>query len=318
MKQTTLSIIVPLYNEEENILPLINEIKKSTDAIRASIRMIFVDDGSTDQTWKILKQCACTNERLTAVKLSRNFGKEAAVAAGLEAAREDAVIVMDGDLQHPPNVISKMFMIWSNNGADIINAVKLRRGNESVIYRQLSLMFYSLMSRLSGFSFQGASDFKLVDRKVLDEWKKLKDRSLFFREMTTWLGFRTSTIEFEVSERSSGRTKWSAIRLLGLASNAVMSVSVIPLQLVTLSGFGFLLLSIIVGVHSIYNKFFGDPVDGLTLLILINLCMGSLIMMSLGIIGGYLGKIYQETRYRPRYIVEDNLNLSSSEDSYTR
>ena len=308
MTNKSLSIVIPLFNEESNIGPLISNIHNEVQNLCDSFTLILVDDGSTDETWIEIEYQTSINTYIRGIRLSRNFGKEAAVAAGLDSVTSDAVIVMDGDLQHPPHIINEMFKIWESGKADIVSAVKKRRGNESPAYRQFSKLFYSVMSSLSGFSFDGASDFKLVDNKVLNQWKKLEDRSLFFREMTTWLGFRTQIVEFEVQGRISGSSKWSVVKLFSLALNAVMSVSTLPLQIVTLSGFCFFLVSLGLGARTIYNKIYGSPIDGITLLILINLLVGSLIMISLGVIGGYLGKIYQETRKRPRYIIQNNMN----------
>ena len=242
---------------------------------------------------------------ITAVRLSRNFGKENALCAGLETARGDAVIVMDGDLQHPPELIPKMIHIWHQSDADIVEAMKVSRGQESVISKIGSKVFYAIFNYLSGYNLKGASDYKLLDRKVVDAWLRMGERNLFFRGMTAWLGFKRVKIPFEVPVRIGGKSAWSTIKLIKLAIIGLTAFSSLPLHLITLLGCLFLVSAVPIGLQALYLKFIGRAVDGFTTVIVLLLIIGGLLMISLGIIGLYLARIYEEVKGRPRYLISE-------------
>ncbi|MCW5848670.1 MAG: glycosyltransferase family 2 protein [Anaerolineae bacterium] len=303
----TLSIVIPVYSEGPNLDRLLAELERQLVAIGESYELVFVDDGSTDDTWQVLTAARPRYPHLRALRLSRNFGKEAALCAGLEAARGQAIIVMDADLQHPPHMLPQMVHLWRSGDADVVEAVKESRGRESLTNKVGARVFYTLISRLSGYNLEGASDFKLLDRRVVDAWQRLGERDVFFRGMTAWLGFRHAHLSFVVPERVGGRSRWSIIRLITLAVNAITSFSSKPLHLITAVGLVFMVLAALLGAQTLYLKLAGEAVSGFATVILLQLIIGSLLMISLGVIGLYLARIYEEVKGRPRYIIAQTL-----------
>ena len=200
-----------------------------------------------------------------------------------------------------------MVRLWQSSGADIIEAVKRRRGRESLSSKLGALLFYFILNKLSGFQFKGASDFKLMNCKAVDAWLKMRERNVFFRGMTVWMGFTTVQIPFEVAPRSAGRSTWSILKRLKLALIGITAFSSFPLHLVTFAGAAFLGLSVILGVETLYLKLAGQAVSGFATVILLELIIGSFLMISLGIIGEYLARIYEEVKGRPRYIVAESI-----------
>jgi len=273
---------------------------------------VLVDDGSPDDTWRVIVGEAKTSNAIRAVRLSRNFGKESALCAGLEHARGEAVIVMDADGQHPPSLLPAMVRMWQSSGADIVEAVKRRRGRESLSSKLGAQLFYFILNRLSGFHFKGASDFKLMNRQAVDAWLKMHERNVFFRGMTVWMGFTTVQIPFEVEPRSAGQSTWSVLKRLKLALVGITAFSSFPLHLVTFAGIVFLGISILLGLQTVYLKLVGRAVSGFATVILLQLIVGSLLMISLGIIGEYLARIYEEVKGRPRYLIKESIEPSQA------
>jgi glycosyltransferase involved in cell wall biosynthesis len=241
------------------------------------------------------------------VRLSRRFGKELALTAGLERARGEGVLVMDADLQHPPALIPEMVRAWREERYDVVEAVKTRRGAEPVLARLGARLFYPLFRRLTGFDLEGASDFKLLDRRVLEAWSGMGERNVFFRGMSAWLGFRRKTVPFEVAPRAGGRSGWTPWRLLRLGVNGVTAFSTAPIHVITLVGLVFLAFAFGLGVQTLYNKLSGAAETGFTTVIVLVLMVGSLILISLGVIGLYVARIYEEVKGRPRYVVREEL-----------
>ncbi|QLE57814.1 glycosyltransferase family 2 protein [Nostoc sp. TCL26-01] len=305
--QPTLNVVIPVYREGNHLNVVIQEVIAALEKVtnKESYQIILIDDGSPDNTWDVIKQISQDYPILKAVRLSRNFGKECALCAGLEMAKGDAVIIMDGDLQHPPHLIPEMVSIWQKSDADIVEAIKISRGNESFSSKIGAEIFYAILNQLSGYNLKGASDYKLLDRKVVNAWLRMGERNLFFRGMTAWLGFQRIKIPFEVASRISGRSRWSTLNLMKLAITGVTSFSSLPLHLITFSGCLFLTFAIILGLQTLFFKLTGRSVDGFTTVILLLLIIGSLIMISLGIIGLYLARIYEEVKCRPRYIISE-------------
>lgn len=302
------SIVIPVYREGDHLRSVITSIHRELENINESYEIVLVDDGSPDNTWALLKEAFNHYPMLRAVRLSRNFGKEYALCAGLEIAKGEAVIVMDGDLQHPPHLIPKMVGIWRESNADVVEAVKIYRGKESIIGKLGARLFYTTLNKLSGYNLRGASDYKLLDRKVVDAWLKMGERSVFFRGMTAWLGFRRVQIPFEVPKRVGGQSRWSIFQLIKLAITGVTAFSSLPLHFVTFSGGIFLIFAVVLGIQTLFMKLTGKAVDGFTTVIILLLVIGSLLMISLGIIGLYIARIYEEVKTRPRYIVLETLD----------
>ncbi|MBM7608011.1 dolichol-phosphate mannosyltransferase [Lysinibacillus composti] len=297
-----LSIVIPSYNEEKMILKAAQTINQLLKESNIPAELIFVNDGSKDGTWESIQRASEEIESVKGINFSRNFGKEAAILAGLEFAKGDCCVVMDCDLQHPPETVVQMYRLWEE-GFEIVEGVKLTRGKESKLHGMFSKSFYRLINQATGFDMSKSSDFKLLDRKVVDAYIQLPERKLFFRALSFWLGFKSVQVEFDVNERTEGETKWSYVSLLKYALNNITSFSTAPMQLITLIGVLFLLFSVILGVQSLINYLSGHSLEGFTTIILLLLGTGSLIMISLGIIGFYISKIYEEVKRRPRYIV---------------
>lgn len=301
-----LSIILPTYNEEGNIENAYHKIKEVLAPKGIQFELVFVNDGSKDRSFEIIRQLAdkVTDAKILGLSFSRNFGKEAAIFAGLSHATGDVCAVMDCDMQHPPETLLDMYALWQE-GFEIIEGVKRSRGKENFIYKGFAKLFYSLISRSTGIEMQRSSDFKMLDRKVVDEYIKLPERNIFFRALSSWLGYKSAIVEFDVKERTSGTTKWSAKSLVKYAIGSICSFTTAPMQLITLSGILFFFFAIILGIQSLVKWVSGTALEGFTTVILLLLITGSLIMISLGIIGYYLARIYEEIKGRPRCIVDE-------------
>lgn len=302
-----ISVVIPAFNESGSITGTVTavaaELKKTTNRYE----IIVVDDGSSDNTWNELMEVSHQVKGLHAIRLTRNFGKEYALCAGLEQAKGVAVIIMDADLQHPPAMIPQMIEIWQTQKADIVECLKRRTGQKKLINKLGARLFYIVLKKLSGFDLEKESDFKLLDRKVIRVWNRLPERNVFFRGIIAWFGFKSVKLEFEVPERIDGESRWSLRDLINLATNTVVAFSSLPLQMVTVIGMLFMIAAVAIGTEALYNKFTGQAVAGFTTVILLVLIVGSIILISLGIIGKYIAAIYNEVKHRPRYIVYDSI-----------
>lgn len=308
-----LSLVIPVHNEADQINQNLGSIYSEAAKAGVPVEVVVVDDGSNDNTWSALGGMGRQMPQLRALRLSRNFGKEAAICAGLAYSRGQACIVMDSDLQHPPDVIPEMVRFWKDEGWDIVEGVKKSRGAEPFINRLGARFFYRTLSGLSGYDLYGSSDFKLLDRKVIDAWLDMRERNTFFRGMISWLGFRRKQITFSVPCRRLTQTRWSFFGLFRLAVIGLTSFSSLPLQVVTVLGGVFLLCAILFSIYSLVMYFTGLALAGFTTVIILELTIGGLLMISLGIIGTYIAQIYQEVKYRPRYVVAEKLVSHSGE-----
>ncbi|HYH03863.1 MAG TPA: glycosyltransferase family 2 protein [Bacillota bacterium] len=318
MTNFLLSVVIPVYNEEKIIWDSIQKILYVLKQAGIVNEIILIDDGSKDQSWLEINRLTQQYPNITAIKFSRNFGKESAICAGLDRVQGDCCVVMDADMQHPPEYIPKMVYMWKNEGYEIIEGIKQSRGKEPLLKKIGAWFFYKFLNKLSGINLENASDFRLMDQKVLAAWKLMPERDTFFRAMSTWVGFNKGSITIEIAPRSAGNSKWSLTRLFCLAIDAITSFSVIPLQIVTILGFIFLTVSLILGVQTLVVKFLGLSTEGFTTVILLLLIIGSILMISLGIIGVYLAKIYEEVKQRPRYIVSQIIPKAEQATSKTK
>ncbi len=300
-----LSVVIPVYQEGSHIRKSVGVIEEVLIVNQISYEFVLVDDGSRDNTWLELKGMAEQNEHVNALRLSRNFGKESALCAGLEYARGDMILVMDSDLQHPPGLIPEMVRSWREEGYDVVEGIKSSRGKENIIYKLCAKFFYYIIYRTADIDLGQASDFKLLDRKVVEAWKEMPERATFFRGMSAWLGFERKQICFDVAERVNGKTKWSLLLLVRLAANAITSYTSVPLHCITVLGILLFLGAIVLGIQTLYMYFSHRALSGFTTVILLQLIIGSSIMISLGMIGIYLTKIYKEVKSRPRYLVSN-------------
>ena len=220
---------------------------------------------------------------------------------------------MDADLQHPPELIPEMVRLWKEEGYEVVEGVKALRGQESLVNKAGAGLFYYILSKFSGFDIKQASDFKLLDKKVVHAWQSMNERNTFFRGMSAWVGFNRISIPFNIKNRTGGASKWSLFKLFKLAINAITSFSSLPLHIVTFMGLIFLLGSLILGIQTLYMKLKGIAYSGFTTVILLLLIIGSTLMISLGIIGTYIAKIYEEVKGRPRYIVAEQIESRIAE-----
>ena len=302
-----LNVIIPVYNEEqaigENFLVIYGEIKAVTD----DFKVIMVDDGSRDGTWRELERLSELYPEICAIKFARNFGKEMAVSAGIDYVDGDYTLVMDSDLQHPPKHIAPMLTLMEETGCDIVNGVKSTRGRESLMYKLCAKTFYKLMKAVSGLKMDDSTDFKLLNRKVTDSIKRFKESNLFFRGIVDWCGYNSVPYSFDVEERTAGETSFKLTKLIKLSLDAVISHTGKPLYITVFFGLLFLVFSVVLGIQSLYNYFSGKALDGFSTIILLILFSSSLIMISIGIIGIYLSRIYDEVKGRPRYLVSEVL-----------
>lgn len=299
-----LSIVLPSFNEQKNISNTAKVLSELLEKENINYELIFVSDGSADGTYAAIVEESQKNSKIKGVEFSRNFGKEASIFAGLEVALGDACIVMDCDLQHPPEVIPRMFELWKQ-GYEVIEGIKTNRGEEGLVHKAFANLFYGIMSKLIKMDMKASSDYKLIDRKVINVLLGLTEKNTFFRALTFWAGFRTTTVEYEVAKRQFGESKWSYRSLFKYAIINATSFSTLPLQLVTFLGVISIGFSGILAIQTLTKFFMGTAVEGFTTVILLLLIIGGFIMISLGIIGHYLARIYEEVKGRPRYIIKN-------------
>ena len=305
MKQGLLSVVLPAYNEEPSIPRAADTLITLLRQEKIEHELIFVDDGSRDATWAAIQARAARHPQVRGVRFSRNFGKEAAIFAGLAQARGDCVVVMDCDLQHPPEKVVEMYRLWQN-GAQVVEGVKSDRGKESALHTIFAKGFYAIISRATRIDMSRASDFKLLDRRAVDTLLAMREKNAFFRALSSWIGFETAQVEFEVQPRLEGESKWSFFSLVRYAVTNIVSFTTAPLQLVTVMGVVVFAMSVALGVWSLWQKFTGQALEGFTTVILLQLIIGSVLMICLGIIGYYIAKIYEEIKDRPRYILSQS------------
>lgn len=310
-----LSIVLPMYNERQGIETAIQTIRERLgDAVAAgNLEILCVDDGSRDGTAEHVKSLEVAQPVVRLIELSRNFGKEAAIAAGLAHARGRAVVVMDADLQHPPEIIVSMLRYW-REGYEIVHARKRARAKESVVYRSLAYAFNALMGGASGVRFQGASDFKLLDRRVVQVLLLLPERERFFRGLVSWLGFRSTEVEFDVAERHAGETKWSTRQLIRYSLRNLLAFSSFPLKAVAAVGFGTVVFTALLSAWTLYRYLRGDALSGFTTVILLQLVLGSLLLTGVGIIALYVAQMFQELKGRPTFVVRNAPEIASDRD----
>lgn len=297
-----LSVVLPSYNEEQNISNTVSVLSGLLEGAGIDYELVFISDGSRDNTYQEIQKAAKENPRIKGAEFSRNFGKEASIFAGLQIALGDAVVVMDCDLQHPPEVILQMWKLWQE-GYEVVEGIKSSRGKEGLAHKLSAGLFYRIMSGLIKIDMNASSDFKLLDRKVVDVLTALPERNTFFRALSFWAGFRATSVKYEVQERKFGTSRWSTWSLMKYAIRNVTSFSTLPLQLVTVMGVVSILFSIILAVQTLVRFLTGTAVEGFTTVILLVLIIGGFIMISLGIIGHYIARIYEEVKGRPKFII---------------
>jgi glycosyltransferase involved in cell wall biosynthesis len=306
-----ISLIVPIHNEEAGLERFWQTVTHALARSDFEFEMIMVDDGSADNSWRIITDLISSKRdsiRPAGIRLSRNFGKEAAILAGLRQASGSAAVVIDADLQHPPGLIPKMLELWDEGKTPIVEGVKSKRQHESFVKRIGAGFYYHVFKLSSGLDMRGASDFKLLDRCVIDHYVRLPEAHRYFRGLTAWMGFESASIEFEPPDRESGESGWSLGKLLQLARTTIISFSSLPLRIVTWFGLLGLIFSLILTVQTLWYKWMGFAEEGFPTVILLILGMGSMILFGLGLIGEYIAAIYREVKQRPPYIIAGKIS----------
>jgi glycosyltransferase involved in cell wall biosynthesis len=302
-----LSVVVPIYNEQESAEELWRRLTLALAPLGA-YEIVLVDDGSTDGSWEALRGLAARDERVRLLRLSRNFGHQVALTAGLDAARGDAVVLIDGDLQDPPEVIPQLVARWQE-GFDVVYGVRERRDGESRIRLIAIAAFYRLFRRMTSTDIPAdTGDFRLLSRRAVDSLARMPERARYLRGMTSWIGFRQSGVTYRRDPRFAGDSKYPFAKLLGLASDGITSFSIAPIRLVTRIGFVMLVFCVGVLSWTLYTRFFtSNAPQGWTSLLVVVLLLGGMQMLGIGILGQYVARIFEETKHRPLYIVAESV-----------
>ena len=303
-----LSVVVPVYNESANIEPLCDRLVPILERVAASWEVVFVDDGSEDDTLSAIRARNAAEPRIGAVSFSRNFGKEVAIAAGLDHARGRAVVIMDADLQHPPEVIERFVARW-REGYVMVYGQRTSRADESAVKRGFARLFYRLFDSFTHMHLpEGAGDFRLIDARGVEVLRGLSERSRFSKGLYAWIGFKTIGIPFVVEERRHGATKWSFRTLFRFAFDGITAFSTVPLRVWTYLGGLISVLAIAAAAYfAVRTLLFGVDVAGYPSLIVSITFLGGVQLMSLGIIGEYIGRIFAEVKRRPLYVVAERI-----------
>jgi len=303
------SIVIPIYNERETIPVLYERVKNVIDTIDAPTEVVIVEDGGTDGSFEMLKEIHDKDPRFKVVRFSRNFGHQVAISAGLDYATGDAIMILDGDLQDPPEVLSQFITKWKE-GFDVVYAIRKNR-KENFLKRAAYALFYRILRHLSYLDIPlDSGDFCLMDRRVVEAMRKLPERKRFVRGLRTWVGFRQIGLPYERDKRFAGAPKYTFTKLLTLAYDGIFSISTTPLRIAVYSGFSLAALAFLAGIWVIYQKLvYGIALVGWASTIVIMTFLGGIILSTLGIIGEYVSRIYEEVKGRPLYVVKESLGV---------
>lgn len=308
-----LTVIIPSYNEEENIENTAKAVFGTLDPQGIECEILFVSDGSSDGTFEAARKLSYADDRVRCVEFSRNFGKEAAIYAGLSEGKGDCFVIMDCDLQHPPATVVEMYRLWEQ-GYEIIEGTKKSRGKQFFLHKAFAGLFYGILNSLTGFDMQNSSDFKLIDRRVAELLLSMPERQTFFRAMTFWTGYKSCKVFYDVGERVAGKTKWSVHKLFRYAISNIISFSSVPLKALSYVGTVVIFLGAVLGVQTLVRYIMGSAVAGFTTVILLQLFIGGCVLTGLGLIGRYVAAIYEEVKGRPRYIIERDTKKEENND----
>lgn len=309
-----ISLVIPVFNESEGVTSFVSNLMSVVTSTGLHSEIILIDDGSHDETFYTIAELNNSFTNVKGLRFTRNFGKEAALLAGLSAATGDAVITLDSDGQHPPDLIPEMIVKW-REGAKIVHGVKSAGSYENRYTRARARVFNTVLSKFGHINTMGSSDFKLLDREAVDILvNALPEHRRFYRGLADWMGFPSAEVPFTVRDRESGSSKWSTLKLLSMAGVAIISFTSAPLRIITILGVITMLFGVLVGLDAVISVFRGKAVSGFATLIISLLLIGSFIMISLGIIGEYIAKIYDEIKDRPVYIVQSKIGFDDEND----
>ena len=307
-KRKRVTLLIPAYNEEKSLEPLRVEVCKLMDGEQAyDWEVLLVDDGSRDRTLEMLREMHQKDNRISYISLSRNFGKENAMLAGLDYADGDAVVIMDADLQDPPSLVPQMLELWEE-GYDDVYAKRASRGKESWLRKRFSLLFYKILAHATRFEMlQNVGDFRLLDRKCVEALRRMRESERYTKGLFCWIGYRKKEIIFDRGDRVAGSSNWSFLSLLNLAIEGITSFTTAPLRISTVMG---ALISLVAFVALVYyvvkTIIWGDPMQGFPTLITVMLFIGGVQLISIGIIGEYLGRVFNEVKNRPVYLCREH------------
>ncbi|EDK28598.1 hypothetical glycosyl transferase [Vibrionales bacterium SWAT-3] len=300
-----LSIIVPFYNEQEVLEEFHSRLTKVLDSLPITSEIVYVDDGSKDNSLDVVSSFTSINSSISVIGLSRNFGKESAMSAGLEHCRGQAVILLDADLQDPPELIPQMIAKW-REGYDVVNMQRSRRDGETWFKKFSAASFYKVMNAAAKIDVpENVGDFRLLSREVVDHINQLPERNRYMKGIFSWPGFRQATIQFNRDARFCGETKWNYLKLIGLAMDGITSFSIRPLRIATAVGGLVALSAFIYGMVIVFKTMmFGEPITGYPSMMVVQLALGGIQLLSIGLMGEYIGRIFIETKNRPLYLIQ--------------
>ena len=306
-----ISLAVPCYNEAESLDAFLARIRAALAKVEMDYEIVFVDDGSADETWSRLKEARQNDDRIKLVALSRNFGKEAALTAAIHHCRGDAVIPIDVDLQDPPELIPDMITLW-REGFEVVTAQRASRDTDTFLKRTTAHGFYRLFNAISPTQLPfNTGDFRLMDRKVADAFNQLRERSRFLKGIFAWLGFRHATVTFNRDDRVSGKSKFTPSKLMNLAVNGIFAFSSKPLRIWSYAGACISLLSFLYASFLFFRTLlFGVDLPGYASLMVVILFLGGIQLIGLGVLGEYMGRVYDEVKQRPLYLVRERLGIA--------
>jgi polyisoprenyl-phosphate glycosyltransferase len=303
-----ISVVVPLYNEEINIEALYSALIDSLTSLNREYEIVFVDDGSRDRSFELVKMLNSRDERVKGIALSRNFGHQVALTAGMQQARGSIIVTMDADLQHPPEIIPLLVDEYSK-GFDIVNTRRIDSRDTGYFKRTTSRCFYRFINRVADVSIpESSSDFRLMSRKALDSFLQFGERDRFTRGLVSWMGFRQTVVNYDSAPRFAGKSKYSLRRMLHFALDGITSFSAKPLRIASYMGILTFVLGIAYAIFAIVQHMTGKTVPGWTSLLVTILLLGGIQLLSLGIIGEYLARIFNESKSRPLYFIKDRID----------
>jgi polyisoprenyl-phosphate glycosyltransferase len=308
-----LSILIPVHNESGNIPALLARMKKALAAIDMESEIVFVDDGSRDHSWKVIKEIAASEPMIRGVSFSRNFGKEIAIAAGLDMVRGDAVVMIDGDLQQPPELIPDMVSAW-RRGAMTVYGERIDRHSDGPVRRVVTNQFYKIFSAITDTKLaERAGDFRLMDRKVVDALRRLPEKARFNKGLYAWVGFSSEAIPYDHVDRHAGDSQWGFVKLFRFALDGITAFSTTPLRLATYVGISVSALALLYAVYLfVRTALYGPDVPGYPSLIVSILFFAGVQLISLGVIGEYIGRIYNEVKNRPLYVIAETIGAEEA------
>jgi len=306
MDRPLLSVVAPAFNEGDVLDKFHERLAKVLDEVPLDAEVVYVNDGSTDATAAVLERLAASDPRVAVLELSRQFGKERALTAGIDYARGDAVVVIDADLQDPPELIPELVAPWREEGFEVVYAVRVRRAGESLLRRGTAALFYRVIRRVSRVDIpRNTGDFRLMSRRAVDELKRLRERHRFMKGLFAWVGFAQKPIPYHREPRSAGRSKWNYWRLWNFALTGITSFTIAPLKVATYLGLLIALLSFVYALVIVYKTLvWGNPVAGYPSLMTVILFLGGVQLMTMGVMGEYLGRMFEEVKQRPLYVVK--------------